>query len=141
VKLWTSTLAAGAILAFAAPAGYAATSNIPSDSGSTARLGSAKTQVVANRTVKVRIAAKDAKIKALVTRNNQLRATIKFLVAENKQLSVKLRAALAKPPAIVPAPTPSTTPSTTPSPTPGTGEPTDVALVAGPNEEPVYEDC
>ena len=39
MKLWTSTLAAGAILAFAAPAGYAATSNLPSDYGSTAAHG------------------------------------------------------------------------------------------------------
>jgi hypothetical protein len=36
MKHWTSILTAGAILALAAPAGNAATSNIPSDPGSNA---------------------------------------------------------------------------------------------------------
>ena len=66
MKLWTSTLAAGAILAFAAaPAGYAATSHIPSDSGSTALRGTGNGKVVVDRHVN-RLAAKDAKIRALV---------------------------------------------------------------------------
>jgi hypothetical protein len=141
VKLWTSTLAAGAILAFAAPAGYAATSHLPSDSGSTSARGTGHGKVVVGGHVN-RLAAKDAKIRALVARNNQLRVTIKFLVAENKQLSAKLRVALTQP-VIVPAPTPTPIPTPTSAETPA-GESAALSLVAGPNDsadETLYEDC
>jgi hypothetical protein len=113
MKLWTTTLAAGAILAVAAPAGYAANGNFPDDPSSNAgpvvvhRSVSAPTAIpstlahiqepgsVSVTPVKLlRDKRQAAKIKVLAARNQALVATLKLLVAENKSLSEQLQAVL-----------------------------------------------
>jgi hypothetical protein len=82
VKIWTSILAAGAILAFAAPAGYSA---IPWDTHSgpghhvmriTHDTGPLSKQTATIKALRAENKALAAKLKALAAANKALRATI-----------------------------------------------------------------
>ena len=97
MKTWTSILAAGAILAFAAPAGNAALGGLPSDPGT-----SAGASVALHRTVptvgSVRLSKQQAaKIKALAAKNKALRA-------QNKVLAAQIDWLITHPPVIDPRP-------------------------------------
>jgi hypothetical protein len=84
VKIWTSILVAGAILAFAAPTGYSA---IPWDTQSgpdhqTTRLAGTSRPLI----------DKTATIKALRAQNKALAARVKVLSAENETLRAAIYA-------------------------------------------------
>ena len=92
MKLRTCILAAGAILALAAPAGYAATSNIPAD-GYSGYGHPTTTKTPAQKLVKAVLKNKHqvSTIKALRAKNKALAASNKALGAANDSLNVWIR--------------------------------------------------
>ena len=88
MKTWTSILAAGAILAFAAPAGYAAAGHIPANSG-----GNQHAVTVVSELLPPLVSVhKGSRLDALVARNKALEAKYQALLARNKGLKAKLEA-------------------------------------------------
>jgi hypothetical protein len=83
MKAWTLILAAGAIFALAAPAGYAATGHIPTDPSSPK--ASRHLAIPSEPSIASVIAKLERKVKALV-------ATNKALAAKNKALAAKVKA-------------------------------------------------
>jgi hypothetical protein len=91
MKTWTSALAAAAILAVAAPTGYAVSDNIPADPDT--GTGHFTTTVPAQKLVKSMLRNKKqaATIKALIARNRALDAKYKSLHAISRALCVANR--------------------------------------------------
>jgi hypothetical protein len=92
VKTLTCILAAGAILAFAAPAAFSATGSIPADPVS--GYDHPITTTAAQKLVKAALTSKHqaATIKALRVRNKALAASNKALSAANGSLSLRILA-------------------------------------------------
>ena len=86
MKIWTSILVAGAILAFAAPAGFSAATNVPSDPQT------GPTHPSKPATDPPRVSTQAATIKALRAENKALAAKLKALTAANKALEARLNA-------------------------------------------------
>ena len=91
MRTWTSTLAAIAILAFTAPAGYAASAGIPSDTQSGP--GSHTTRIIEHprpliaATLRIKNKKQAATIKTLRAANKALAARNKALAAANRSKS------------------------------------------------------
>ena len=94
MKTLTCILAAGAILAFAAPAAFSATGSIPADPLSGYGHPATITTTPAQKLVKAALTSKlqVATIKALRARNKALAASNKALSAANGSLSLRILA-------------------------------------------------
>jgi hypothetical protein len=107
MRTWTSALVATAILGFAAPAGYAATANIPGDTqsgpGNHTRLITEHPPRLADAKLQIKNKKQAAKIQALIAKNKALAASNKVLSATNDSLNLRLLVLTNPTPVIDPA--------------------------------------